>query len=125
MTMESKQADEAGRIIHGCWTAGEVIEALPDACRPRTMAEGYAAQRALAAASGEPILGWKIAATSTDGQRHINVDGPIAGRLLASRVHHKPVRGDVRSEPHGGRGSGVRVRDGQRSSGPGRRLVGR
>ena len=54
------------------------------------MAEGYAAQRALAAASGEPILGWKIAATSTDGQRHINVDGPIAGRLLASRVHHSP-----------------------------------
>ena len=90
MTTQSKEAEEAGRLIHGCWTAGEVIEALPDACRPRTMADGYAAQRALAAASGEPVVGWKIAATSVGGQRHINVDGPIAGRLLASRVHHGP-----------------------------------
>ena len=90
MTMESKRTEEAGRIIHGCWIAGDVIEVLPDACRPRTMAEGYAAQRALAAASGEPVVGWKIAATSVSGQRHINVDGPIAGRLLASRVHHSP-----------------------------------
>ena len=90
MTMEPKRAEEAGRIIHRCWTNGDVIEVLPETCRPRTMANGYAAQCALAAVSGEPVLGWKIAATSTSGQRHINVDGPIAGRLLASRVHHSP-----------------------------------
>ena len=90
MTMESKRAQEAARIIHTCWIDGEVIEALPDACRPHTTADGYAAQRALAAASGEPVVGWKIAATSVSGQRHINVGGPIAGRLLASRVHHSP-----------------------------------
>ena len=72
--------------------AGDVIEALPAACRPHTMADGYAAQRALAAASGGAVVGWKIAATSTSGQRHINVDGPIAGRLLASRVHASPGR---------------------------------
>ena len=90
MTTPSKQAEEAGRIILRCWTNGEAIERLPDRCRPRTVADGYAAQRALAAASGEAVAGWKIAATSVDGQRHINVDGPIAGRLLASRVHHGP-----------------------------------
>lgn len=90
MTAESTQAEEAGRIILRCWKSGDVIEALPDECRPRSMAEGYAAQRALAAASGESVVGWKIAATSAGGQRHINVDGPIAGRLLASRVHHGP-----------------------------------
>ena len=92
MTTTSKQAEETGRIILECWRAGEVIDALPDACRPHTMAEGYAAQRALAAASDELVLGWKIAATSISGQRHINVDGPIAGRLLASRVHTSPCR---------------------------------
>ncbi len=90
MTTLSKQAEEAGRIILRCWTGGEVIDALPDGCRPRTIADGYAAQRALVAASGEPVLGWKIAATSASGQHHINVDGPIAGRLLASRVHGSP-----------------------------------
>ena len=90
MTTLSKQAEEAGRIIHRRWMAGEVIDALPDGVRPRTLADGYAAQRALAAASGEGVVGWKIAATSTSGQRHINVGGPIAGRLLASRVHASP-----------------------------------
>ena len=90
MTCPSKKAEEAGRILHRCWTSGNVIEALPDTCRPHTMADGYAVQRALATVSGEPVLGWKIAATSASGQRHINVDGPIAGRLLASRVHHSP-----------------------------------
>ena len=92
MTTDTQRANEAGRIILGCWTAGEVIETLPDSCRPNTMADGYAAQRALAAASGEAVVGWKIAATSTSGQRHINVDGPIAGRLLSNRVHHGPCR---------------------------------
>lgn len=92
MTSFSRRAKEAGSIIHRCWTNGEVIEALPDTCRPRTVADGYAAQHALAVAIGDSVLGWKIAATSTSGQRHINVDGPIAGRLLASRVHHSPCK---------------------------------
>jgi 2-keto-4-pentenoate hydratase len=33
------------------------------------------------------VAGWKIAATSLAGQRHINVSGPLAGRILAERVH--------------------------------------
>ena len=90
MIVEWGPAEQAGRIIHECWIAGEVIEALPDACRPGTQAEGYAAQRVLADTSSESIVGWKIAATSSSGQRHINVGGPIAGRLLASRLHHSP-----------------------------------
>ena len=92
MTARTSRTEEAGRTILGCWTAGKVIGTLPESCRPRTIADGYAAQHALAAASGVAVVGWKIAATSTSGQRHINVDGPIAGRLLANRVHHSPCR---------------------------------
>jgi 2-keto-4-pentenoate hydratase len=33
-----------------------------------------------------PLFGWKIAATSEAGQRHINVDGPLAGRMLAEMM---------------------------------------
>src|SRR6185369_7396083 len=33
-----------------------------------------------------PLFGWKIAATSVAGQKHINVDGPLAGRLLKERA---------------------------------------
>jgi 2-keto-4-pentenoate hydratase len=32
------------------------------------------------------VVGWKIAATSAAGQKHIGVDGPLAGPLLANRV---------------------------------------
>ncbi len=36
--------------------------------------------------SGATLFGWKIAATSLAGQKHINVDGPMAGRLLAEKA---------------------------------------
>ena len=32
------------------------------------------------------LFGWKIAATSEAGQKHINVDGPMAGRILSETV---------------------------------------
>ena len=32
------------------------------------------------------VVGWKIAATSAAGEKHIGVDGPLAGPLLANRV---------------------------------------
>lgn len=62
------------------------MASVPEHLRPRTREEGYAVQTALGRRSAAPLLGWKIAATSVAGQRHINVDGPLAGRLLRERV---------------------------------------
>ena len=66
--------------------AGSVLDALPEALRPSSRAEGYAIQAQLQNLRQQPLVGWKIAATSVAGQRHIGVDGPLAGRLLADRV---------------------------------------
>ncbi len=55
-------------------------------CRPGNRADGYAIQAHLERRTARPIAGWKIAATSKAGQQHINVDGPLAGRLLAERA---------------------------------------
>jgi 2-keto-4-pentenoate hydratase len=77
---------DAGRILWTHWAAGTQIEGLPVECRPRNRVEGYAAQREVVRLSGQPVVGWKIAATSLAGQRHIGVDGPLAGPLLANRV---------------------------------------
>jgi 2-keto-4-pentenoate hydratase len=41
----------------------------------------------VAEVAGQATVGWKIAATSEAGQKHLQVDGPLAGRLLANRVH--------------------------------------
>ena len=62
------------------------MAALPESVRPRTRADAYAVQAALAGRSAHPLFGWKIAATSVAGQRHLNVDGPLAGRLFRERV---------------------------------------
>ncbi len=88
----NRAAEEAGRIIHECWRTRTVIDQLPAACRPDSLKAGYDMQRAFVVQSGETPAGWKIAATSRAGQLHINVDGPIAGRLLAGRIHHSPAR---------------------------------
>jgi 2-keto-4-pentenoate hydratase len=77
---------EAGSLVLRHWLARTRMKVLPADCRPNDRNEGYAAQAAMARATGDRVLGWKIAATSTAGQQHIGVDGPLAGRLLAKRV---------------------------------------
>jgi 2-keto-4-pentenoate hydratase len=78
--------DAASDILYSAWMNGTRLRALPDALRPATREDGYAIQARLERRSGFPLFGWKIAATSTVGQAHIAVDGPLAGRLLRERV---------------------------------------
>ena len=68
------------------WRGRGHIANLPPGLRPATRAEGYAIQALVEKRSAEPLFGWKIAATSIAGQQHIQVDGPLAGRLLAEQV---------------------------------------
>ena len=77
---------EACELLYRHWATGTQLDALPDALRPQTRAEGYAIQACIEEFSRQPLYGWKIAATSVNGQRHIGVDGPLAGRILAERV---------------------------------------
>lgn len=86
MSLTTEQARQAAALLLKHWTAGTRLAELPAAMRPQTRAEGYAIQTHLMAATTAPLFGWKIAATSEAGQRHINVDGPLAGRLLAEKV---------------------------------------
>lgn len=80
-------AQPASDLLWRTWQLGQAIEALPIALRPATRAQAYAVQALLEPRSSRPPAGWKIAATSTAGQRHINVSGPLAGRILAERLH--------------------------------------
>lgn len=69
---------------HRC--AGTVLAELSSDLRPNSHAQGHAIQAQLPIVAGERVVGWKIAATSLAGQTHINVGGPLAGRILASFV---------------------------------------
>ncbi len=79
-------AAQAAQLIWSHWQSGQVLQALPAQCRPMSRLQGHAAQALLPRVSGRHVLGWKIAATSTNGQAHINVSGPLAGRLLSGQV---------------------------------------
>ncbi len=72
------------------------MDNLPEQCRPMTRAEGYAVQSLVEARSSRALYGWKIAATSAAGQRHIGVAGPMAGRLLAEWVVPAGAQVDLR-----------------------------
>lgn len=75
----------AATLLARSWQTRQHIESLPVDCRPDTRAQGYAIQAQWPAIAGR-IGGWKIAATSVAGQRHIAVSGPLAGPIFADRV---------------------------------------
>ena len=79
-------AHEAAELLwrHRC--TGTVLDELPPTLRPRSHAEGHAIQAELPGVAGQRVVGWKIAATSLAGQAHINVGGPLAGRILSGGV---------------------------------------
>jgi 2-keto-4-pentenoate hydratase len=84
--LDKNQIAVASRTLHDHWRAGTKLANLETSLRPAGRAEGYAIQAAIENYSTANLFGWKIAATSEAGQKHINVDGPMAGRILAGTV---------------------------------------
>jgi 2-keto-4-pentenoate hydratase len=84
--MTRAQIEIAAKHLWQHWQEGTRAAALPDSCRPATRTVAYQIADAVAVLSKQEVVGWKIAATSEAGQKHINVDGPLAGRLLQNRV---------------------------------------
>lgn len=90
--MDRQRAAEAADILWAAWTVDRRMDSLPDGCRPRTLDEGYLVQDTLAAKHGGACIGWKIAATSSEGQRHIGVSEPLGGRLFSRFCHADGAR---------------------------------
>jgi 2-keto-4-pentenoate hydratase len=84
--VQSALIDHAAALLWHQWSSGARILELPAHVRPADRSDGYAIQRTVARLSRQEVIGWKIAATSIVGQRHIGVDGPLAGGLLQNRV---------------------------------------
>lgn len=84
--MKDTNVISAAKTIWSHWQAGTAFDHLPGDVRPASRSEGYAIQALLPHVSGQTVSGWKIAATSKVGQAHINVSGPLAGRILSSQI---------------------------------------
>jgi 2-keto-4-pentenoate hydratase len=84
--MQQDAIREAAQFLWQTRIEERRIDALPADLCPQTLADGYAIQDAMRDCSGQPAVGWKIAATSAAGQRHIGVTEPLAGRLFRDFV---------------------------------------
>ena len=76
----------ASRLLVQHWRDGTKLDTLEKDLQPQNRIEGYAIQAALETQSLGKLFGWKIAATSEAGQKHINVAGPLAGRIMSDTV---------------------------------------
>lgn len=84
--LQDAEIDRAARILLDHWNAASRFAALPAEVQPADRREAYAIARRFGELRSGHVAGWKIAATSAAGQRHINVDGPLAGRIYADRL---------------------------------------
>ena len=84
--LDENQIAAASRTLHDHWRAGTKLAGLKQEFRPSDRAEAYAIQKRIENYSSGKLFGWKIAATSEAGQKHINVEGPMAGRILSETV---------------------------------------
>src|SRR3954465_9604716 len=80
--LDRDQIAAASQVLIKHWRDGTKLDALEPRLQPQSRAESYAVQAAL----GGTLFGWKIAATSESGQKHINVAGPLAGRVMSDTV---------------------------------------
>ena len=77
---------QAAQLLWQQRLSGSVIDQLPEGLRPGSAHEGHAIQAELPGVAGRSVVGWKIAATSEAGQKHINVAGPLPGRILSGTL---------------------------------------
>jgi 2-keto-4-pentenoate hydratase len=74
---------------------GDLIEALPDDLRPRSLDDAYAIQSAyvdlLAEATGSQRIGYKAGATGDAPQKMLEIPEPFTGVLLSAFVHDSPA----------------------------------
>ena len=77
---------KAARLIWDSWESGNKINDFPRNILPKSRKEAYEIQKNLEYYSNMNVIGWKIAATSLEGQKHIGVSGPLAGRILKDKV---------------------------------------
>jgi len=86
------KAEEAARLLLEARERRKALLDFPEACRPRTIEDGYEVQAALELLDGRPVAGWKIGATSEHIQKRLGLDRPFPGRIFAPCLLKSPAR---------------------------------
>ena len=78
---------EASKIIWDAIKDENNISSLPKNLIPKSKKEAYEIQKTYKSFTDYEHIGYKIAATSIDGQKYINVSGPILGVLFKHNIY--------------------------------------
>jgi 2-keto-4-pentenoate hydratase len=65
---------------------------LPEAHRPRSLADGYRMQQVAAERWGDDVVGWKVGATSQEVQKLFDMGEPVYGPVFKRSVFRSPAR---------------------------------
>lgn len=90
--MKPEAAKRAAAILSEAWQDGRQLEALPNSCRPSSLAEAYRIQDLFAAATRAEVGGWKVGATGTMALKLLKARGPFAGRVFTGRIFASGVK---------------------------------
>ena len=77
---------DSGKYLEA-WKNRTIHKNIDSMIMPLNKEQAYNIQIEYEKVSNSPLFGWKIAATSLEGQKHIGVNEPIAGRLLKERYN--------------------------------------
>ncbi len=81
-------AERAAHALMAVRRSRRVLDRLPPGVAPRTLADGIAAQLAVARlTSAQPPAGFKIGATSRVMQEYLGLPGPLAGFVAEAGLH--------------------------------------
>ncbi len=81
-------AERAARALIAARRSRRVLDRLPPDVAPRGLADGIAAQLAVARLSGaHPPAGFKIGATARRMQEYLGLPGPLAGFIAEAGLH--------------------------------------
>ncbi len=91
MTLSPEACRRAAALLLTARRELSPIPALPEDCRPATVAEGYAIQAAVCDLRGGELAGFKIGATSQAARTLLATEEPFHGCLFADGVHDSPA----------------------------------
>ncbi len=89
--MTPSQIEDAVDRLIAARRGRTALAGLPEACRPATMADGYAIQDAFVASFGQPVAGWKVGATAEASQRLFGIEEPFYGPVFSPVVFASPA----------------------------------
>ena len=90
--MRTAELKRAGEMLGRAWLTAEPLADFPDNLRARSREEAYAVQDAMAEVIDQPVLGWKLGATSPVMRALAGHDGAIIGRIFDSTADCSPAR---------------------------------